>query len=167
MSVPAGYDTVGALKALGAGAYAGRYDIVAGIGDDDDVDAKQSFKYLPAATLVLGRAGRASLCPPMNELFDEALAEPSQTRASALELERHNAELCRFVAGHAPYKQFLRMGLAFLLFFSAILTIQSFSGLWLIAPLLAWLGIGLSASTVLLSWLARLDWKDWRSRERR
>jgi len=79
------------------------------------------------------------------------------------DLELKNSELCRFAAQCPPHKQFLRIALAFLLFFSAILTSQLFVGIWLIAPALAWVGIAVSSSTVLLSYLASLDWQDWRS----
>jgi hypothetical protein len=79
------------------------------------------------------------------------------------DLERQNQELCRFTAHHPPHKQFLKTALAFLVFFSAVLTIQLFSGIWLIAPALAWVGMALGASVVVLSYLAALDWRDWRS----
>jgi hypothetical protein len=78
------------------------------------------------------------------------------------DLERENSELRRFVEQHPPHKQALRTAVAFLIFFSAVLVVQLLAGISLISAALAWTGIAVSAATILLSYLALLDWRDWR-----
>lgn len=79
------------------------------------------------------------------------------------DLERRNEELCNFVAEMRPHRQVLRTAIVFLLFFSLVLTVQVFSSIPLIAPSLAWVGIAVSAFTILLCYLAALDWQDSKS----
>lgn len=129
------------------------------IGDDKQEEDDQMGGTLVAGNVVLSFDSPAT--SPVRDVVSSILADKEERIA---ELERLNSGLCHFAAQHTPYKQFLRTALAFLVFFSAVLTIQLFSGIWMIAPALAWVGMALGASAVVLSYLAALDWRDWRSR---
>jgi hypothetical protein len=160
-------DTIGGWKGLGSRRYVDQYGIIDAVRNDDDVDVKLRLKYLSVGQLMLRGGGQGvAFYRPLSDLGDAAalVSHSAGGESTITDLERHNAELCRVVAKHAPYRQFVGTSLVFLLFFSAALTIQLFTGIWLIAPALAWVGIGLSSATVLLSYLATLDWRDWRSR---
>ena len=128
-------------------------------------DARPELKYLEN---VLGRTSILRT-PVITVNFDDAVSEfapavdlPAKEQGIR-NLDQKNSELCRFVEQHGPHRQLLKTALAFLVFFSGVLTVQLFLGTWLISSALAWAGIAVSASAVLLSYLAALDWRDWTS----
>src|SRR5260370_27428077 len=141
--------------------YFSRYDVSTKVLYLDD--ARPQLKYLEN---VLGRTSILRM-PVLTVNFDDAVSEfapavdfPAKEK-EIVNLHQKNSELCRFVEHHGPHRQLLKTALAFLVFFSGVLTVQLFLGMWLISSALAWAGIAVSASAVLLSYLAALDWRDW------
>ncbi|HEU0047041.1 MAG TPA: hypothetical protein VFQ43_05480 [Nitrososphaera sp.] len=133
-------------------------------------DIKPNLKYFDyiddesVGAIMLGDPGQARFFESASEAAHGTAGLDLRDSNRIAELERQNGDLCRLAGQIRPHKQFLKTALAFLVFFSAVLTIQLFSGTWLIAPALAWVGMAVSASTILLSYLAALDWRDWRAR---
>ena len=94
------------------------------------------------------------------EEIDYRTHEENQAEALA-ELRRSNAELRSYIQGHLPHREFFRVALLFSIFFSGTLAAQTILRTPLISPVLAWIGVGMSAFGAFLSWLARFDWEKW------
>ncbi len=146
----------------------------------DDPEVRSKMKYLERTIIANALAGRGAglltedVPVTLTAYFDEPLtrslhgqlidSDSEEKEREVEDLRKRNSALSDLLEQYQPHKQFLRTSLAFLLFFSATLTIQMFGGIWLMSYSLAWSGIAVSAATVLLSYLAAIDWQDWRSR---
>ena len=85
------------------------------------------------------------------------------TGARLAELERENSRLRAYVECHSPPKRILDAAKVFSLFFSGVLSAQLLLGIPLMSSGLAWTGLGVSVSGLLLCYLAGRDWEEWTS----
>ena len=100
----------------------------------------------------------------LTEENETLLRENAALARELEELRVKNSELRRCLERHLPHRQIFRTSLVFLLFFSGVLTVQLLFGLQVIRSGLGWAGLGVCAGAAFLSYLAELDWRDWKSK---
>ena len=106
------------------------------------------------------------------EAAQEELAVQAHLRATITDRDRELAELKRqcsdlrhYVENNLPHRRSLNTALLFVMFFSGALLVRSVSGLMIISPLLGWLGLAFAGITAFFSLLARLEWRNWKSKD--